>query len=354
MASYYTFCPAKINLFLAVTGLRPDGFHELLSWVTPVGWGDSLCLRLSASPAAEVPGQADNPKTPAAGLEQGGGASARLLCSGLAMPQDGRNLALRAASAFAGALKATRASEGGPSSADLQHLIVRLEKRIPLQAGLGGGSSNAAHVLQGLNALWGSPLAPAQLHVLARQLGADVPLFLYPGPIEMRGLGECIMPLPAEVRSRFLHRPVLIFKPTVGSDTAQAFARMRAQGPSAYCSVAQAQADLALWASQEGRLAPLLGGRAGPDAFHSFLARWNTLWPFVALEVPILLPLLYALYCEYGLVPQMSGSGTACFLLDPPAEGLTELVALIRSFWGPSAFVAWTQLGTASYGFALP
>jgi len=150
--------PAKINLILRVLFKRPDGYHEIDSLMTPVALFDTLTIEAAgAGLQVDCPGHPD-------------------LCG----PP---NLAYRAAKRF---LKETGARPC---------VKIRIEKRIPLQAGLGGGSSNAAAVLVGLQQLSRNPLKKEALLKLAAGLGADVPFFLKPGPYRCRGRGEILEPV---------------------------------------------------------------------------------------------------------------------------------------------------------------
>ena len=159
------FSPAKINLFLAVTGLRTDGFHDLVSVAAPLHFGDQLIAVVDS-------GERNSP------------AQFSLECDVPDVPVDGSNLVLKAAAAFA-------AATGWGES-----VAFRLEKRIPVGAGLGGGSSNATAALLALNQLSGADLDRATLGALAAAVGSDCPLFLGSGPVIMRGRGEQIEPLP--------------------------------------------------------------------------------------------------------------------------------------------------------------
>ncbi len=150
--------PAKINLFLRVTGRRADGYHNLFSLMCRIG----LCDEIDLQPAASI----------------------RLACSDSSLPRDETNLAVRAAMSFFDAL-------GGAGG-----VAISLRKRIPVSAGLGGGSSNAASVLLGLNHLSGHPLSPRRLKRLARRLGADVPFFLETSPALATGVGDILEPCP--------------------------------------------------------------------------------------------------------------------------------------------------------------
>lgn len=155
--------PAKVNLFLEVSGKRPDGYHELETAMVEIGLRDELTFR-------------DAP-----------GAGIALECDDPALPTDGRNLVRRAAEAIL--------REAGDRARDLG-VRVELRKRVPREAGLGGGSSDAAATLLGLDALWGLRTPKARLAELAAALGSDVPFFL-DGPAALcRGRGELVEPLP--------------------------------------------------------------------------------------------------------------------------------------------------------------
>ena len=153
--------PAKLNIRLKVVGRRPDGYHELVSVMVPVGLYDRIELQMTA------------------------GRNVEITCSGISVPTDEENLAYRAAKAFL-------------SHAGLDHGVsLRLTKNIPVAAGLGGGSSDAACVLSALNRLCSFPLSPADMEKEALRLGADVPFFLNATPSIARGIGEILEPIEA-------------------------------------------------------------------------------------------------------------------------------------------------------------
>ncbi len=151
--------PAKINLFLRITGRRADGYHNLLSLMCRVGLFDEIRLRPATAPI-------------------------RLKCSDPSLPRGESNLAVRAAVLF---LEALGRAEG---------VEITLKKRIPVSAGLGGGSSNAASVLMGLNHANGHPFSRSQLQRLGRRLGADVPFFICNTPALASGIGDILEPCP--------------------------------------------------------------------------------------------------------------------------------------------------------------
>ena len=146
---------AKINLTLEVLGVRPDGYHDLRSVVVPVPLHDDVTLAPADDVSVEMPGD---------------------------LPQE-RNLAWRAADALR---RATGCAKG---------VRIRVDKRIPAGAGLGGGSADAAAVLNGLNALWGLDLPKARLCAIGAEVGSDVPALVLGGPVLMEGRGERVTPL---------------------------------------------------------------------------------------------------------------------------------------------------------------
>jgi 4-diphosphocytidyl-2-C-methyl-D-erythritol kinase len=152
---------AKINLDLRVLGTRPDGFHELRTVFQAIGLHDSVeCVAREGPFAIE--------------------------CDVAGVPLDRANLSWRAAETLWRSARRT-----GP----LRDVLVRLTKRIPLQAGLGGGSADAAATLLGLVRLWRLPVRPSQLTDVAATLGSDVPFFLSGGTALGLGRGDEVYPL---------------------------------------------------------------------------------------------------------------------------------------------------------------
>ena len=150
--------PCKVNLLLNILGKRQDGFHELETVMQPVDFCDELVF-------------------------ERGGNGLQLSCSDKNLPVDSHNLVFRAAADF---LDAAKISDG---------VKIHLEKKIPLAAGLGGGSGNAATTLLALNELFGHPLTAEKLFEIAAALGSDIPFFLQDKPALATGRGEKIQPL---------------------------------------------------------------------------------------------------------------------------------------------------------------
>ena len=178
--------PAKINLFLYVTGRRPDGYHELCSLMCCVSLYDRIVIRMG------VPGN-------------------EIICDHPDAPGNENNLAFKAAILFNDVLF-------NEARITPDKLSIHLDKQIPVGAGLGGGSSDAAAVLNGLNAYYDQPLDRRQLHAMALTLGADVPFFIDQIPALAQGVGERLTPYEG-LPSLWA---VLIY-PGFGISTAQVF-----------------------------------------------------------------------------------------------------------------------------------
>ena len=184
-ASITIKAPGKLNLHLRITGKRPDGYHEIESVFVPV----ALCDTLKISK-----------------IKQG----LKVFCTGRELPEGLENLVYRAALSF---FERTGIRDGAR---------IKLVKEIPISSGLGGGSSDAAATLKGLNSLWDDPLPGKDLEKLALSLGADVPFFLLQRPAIARGIGELLEPL------RFF--PVFwyaIVSPVLMVSTAWAYGQVR-------------------------------------------------------------------------------------------------------------------------------
>jgi 4-diphosphocytidyl-2-C-methyl-D-erythritol kinase len=286
--------PAKLNLFLAVTGRRADGYHDLLSVAAPVAWGDTLRAELSDRGFS-------------------------LACDDPAVPLDDSNLVLRAARAFRGASGWT----GGAAFV--------LEKRIPTGAGLGGGSSNAVAALRALNLLCGSPLDAGRLAGIAAQIGSDCPLFLQDGPAVLRGRGERVARMEEGASARLSGRRVLLFKPGFGVGTAWAYGKLAdAREATRYTPRDSAERRLGAWVAD----------RASPAEGLLF----NGFEPVVFSKFPGIPLLLDRLRRDFGLEPRLTGSGSACFALLPDHAEPAAAEAAIRDAWGPSALVVETRL----------
>jgi 4-diphosphocytidyl-2-C-methyl-D-erythritol kinase len=252
--------PAKLNLDLLVLGRRSDGYHELDSLVVFTDLAD----RLTLEPASELT------------LEVTGPFAAEL-------PEPETNLVLRAA---------RRLAEAGGVRAGAR---LRLEKHIPVAAGLGGGSTDAAAALRGLAHLWGLPLTEPELRALALPLGADLPVCLYAQPARVRGLGERLDPVRG-----LPELPLVLVNPRRPVPTAAVFAGLDPAQPRPLC-------------------AGDLPSHPSLAQFAAWLARSrNDLEPPATALEPVIADMLAGLRAQPEcLVARMSGSGATCFGLFP-------------------------------------
>lgn len=190
MAPCTVTAPAKINLHLEVLGLRPDGFHELAMVMQTIELADTL--RFSNTADGRI----------------------SLSCDRADLPTDGSNLIVKA-----GELLKARSGFSELGAA------IELEKRIPIGAGLAGGSSNGAAALVGLNALWGLGLSSAELHGMAAELGSDVPFCLNGGTQVCFGRGELLEAVAVDPEA--LPAVLLIKHPDSSVSTPWAYGRCR-------------------------------------------------------------------------------------------------------------------------------
>jgi 4-diphosphocytidyl-2-C-methyl-D-erythritol kinase len=246
--------PAKLNLFLHVTGRRADGYHLLQSAFLLLDWHDTLHFE-----------------------RRPGGATSR---EDIGEPLPADDLVLRAARALQ---QATGCGEGA-------HIVV--DKRLPSQAGLGGGSSDAASCLLALNVLWRTRLSQAELEKIGLQLGADVPFFLRGRNAWVEGIGESITPVPVPP-TRFV-----VAKPRAGLETAAVFRDPQLR--------------------RDTEAAILSGFAANPLAYSSTACR-NDLEPVARRLCPEVGQAIDWLASQ-GLQARMTGSGSAVFAPLPPGK----------------------------------
>ena len=290
--------PAKLNLTLAVIGRRPDGFHDLHSVFVPL----ALCDRLS--------------------LVSSAGASDTLHVTGI--PVGGRsdgadgadNLVLRALAATRRALGGGWA--GGPAPAPA--IAARLDKRIPVAAGLGGGSSDAAATLDGALEVWGAQLDGQSRLLVAAGLGSDVPFFAAGGPALVEGRGERITPLHG-LRGA---PGILLVTPPVAVSTPDVFAAFAAIRGTGDGSVRLSSAHLA----------SEFGSGLGVDdlvARAGVMAAANDLLPAVALVMPELVPFRRALSRLLHRPIGLSGSGPTLWVVYPSSSDAARAAEMVRT-----------------------
>jgi 4-diphosphocytidyl-2-C-methyl-D-erythritol kinase len=257
--------PAKLNLFFEVLGQRDDGYHEIETLMVPVQWYDSLYFREDRSGQVEL----EFERAPGCG-----GPSGYKLGD---VPEGKGNLVVRA-------VELLRRRSGVSFGASL-----RLVKRIPAAAGLGGGSSDAAAALVLANRGWGLGWSRPALAELAAELGSDVPFFLVSGPAVCRGRGERVEPVAGFGALCFV-----VVRPPVGLSTADVY------------RVCQA-------AERPRALAPLLTALADGNLAVAGRLLHNRLQPAAETLSPWIRRLREAMACLDVLGHQMSGSGTCYF-----------------------------------------
>lgn len=283
------FSPCKINLMLAILGVRPDGFHELISIVAPTKFGDTLKAQISDKPADS------------------------LACNMEGIPLDSTNLVIKAAELFR---EVTGRSE---------HFDFDLQKRVPAGAGLGGGSSNGAAALLAVNELCGNPLPTKKLSEIAAQMGSDCPLFLTNTPVVMRGRGERVFALRGEAREYIERLKLVIFKPDFSINTGWAYSQMKAN-PQDYMSENAAESALSEWLENPSISGLPLINNMQIEAFKKF---------------PALQIVLDEIRTRFRVPAMMSGSGSACFAIVNNLEDdeIAELEKLVKNLLGETALV---------------
>lgn len=293
--------PCKINLVLRVLGRRSDGFHELETLFHPVALYDELRFEV-------------------------GGRSVELECSDHTLPRDDSNLVVRAAEAFR---EAAGISEG---------IRIHLEKHIPQQAGLGGGSANAAWTLRAMNRLFGNPIASHAMHDLAERLGADIPFFLLDGPALGFGRGERLEPL--DFFPALSDHWVLLLHPGFGISTAWAYRELGFMESTPPAEPGKAR-ELA-----EHLIAPATDAVC-PDLF------FNSFQAVVFRKFPILELMVERLRELGAVVAMLSGSGSAVFAIVRRREEGERMLYHVRSHygrevWGAVAPMALPSLASGS------
>jgi 4-diphosphocytidyl-2-C-methyl-D-erythritol kinase len=290
--------PAKINLHLEVLGLRPDGYHELAMVMQSLDLADRLRLR----PRDDGHFQ--------------------LRCDRSDLPLDGENLVVRAAEAL-------RRHVGAPHlGAD-----IHLEKRIPIGAGLAGGSSDAAAALVGLDALWELALPALELQDLAAELGSDVPFCLTGGTQLCFGRGEVLEPVGLDAPPGM--GVLLIKHPAASVSTPWAYGRCRDMRGDFYLE-SEADFEQRRQALRQGLLLEALRRGSGLPPLR------NDLQAVVAPEVEsVRVGLDLLRHCEAPLAVAMSGSGPSLFALFATPEQARQAERALAAELGAAGFEAW-------------
>jgi 4-diphosphocytidyl-2-C-methyl-D-erythritol kinase len=281
--------PAKVNLTLEVIGRRPDGYHAIRSvFVRLPRLADTVRVRVDDGPTA-----------------------VRIRASGLAIPLDHTNIGHRAAVAFLDRIR-RRA-----------RVAIELRKRIPVAAGLGGGSSDAAAVLLALNLHFGQPLSSVQLATIGSSIGKDIPFFLSgAGASRVSGAGERLRRIAAMPR---LH--AVVVNPGIAVSTHDAYAAL----------------DRQLWfmASKHriDRTARMIRAIATGDPGRVAAALYNDFEPVIEQLHPVVRQLRHELLALGACGATMSGSGPTSVGLFPTAALAARAQALLQAH-DPAHFIA--------------
>ncbi len=275
---------AKINLDLRILGLRPDGYHDLRTIFQSLALADRVTVTRRRGPLA-------------------------IVCDAPDVPSDRRNLAWKAASLL---WRTARLGRG-----EARDVEIRLEKRIPAEAGLGGASSNAAATLLALNRIWEVGLDGSSLSRLAARLGADVPFFLAGGTALGLGRGDDIYPL-AELPPL----DVVVMRPGFGVATAEAYG----------------------WYDADTRRRKPPTPRPIPPGWPAWAATLrNDLEPPVTRHHPTITRIRQSLLDAGAVTAAMSGSGSSVF-------GLFERTDAARRTARDLARPGWTVVSTRTIG----
>lgn len=282
MTTLYEGAYAKLNLTLDVLGKREDGYHDLQSVMQTVSIRDDI------------------------EIDVGTGKPWNLLCSKEGIPTDESNLAWKAAKVYCDAMEK-----------DPQGLEIRILKRIPSGAGMGGGSADAAAVLRALNRYYGNPLSILALAELGAQVGSDVPFCTLCGTAMVEGRGERLRKLPDLPDCFFV-----VCKPDFSVSTPELYQKIDT------VAIAQRPDNRAMESA-------LLAGDLGKVAENI----WNVFDPIVTSE-HLELNYIKSIFHSYGaLSQQMTGSGSAVFGILPSFEYAAVVCNMLKDNY-PNIFIA--------------
>ena len=282
MTTLYEGAFAKVNLTLDVLGKRTDGYHDIKSIMQTISIQDDIEIDL------------------------GTGKPWSLLCSKEGIPTDERNLAWQAAKVF---FERTGKDPNG--------LQIRITKRIPTEAGLGGGSADAGAVLRALNKHYGEPLSILALAELGGAVGSDVPFCTLCGTAMVEGRGEHMRKLPDIPDCCFV-----VCKPSFSSSTPELYRQLD-------------ETVIAKRPDHQAMESALLAGDLGRVAENI----WNVFDPVVT-EKHLELNYIKSIFNSYGsLAQQMTGTGSAVFAIVPDFEFAAVICNMLKDNY-PEVFIA--------------
>lgn len=282
MTTLYESAFAKLNLTLDVLGKRPDGYHDLKSVMQTISVRDDI------------------------EIDVGTGKPWRLLCDREDVPTDSSNLAWKAARVYCDAMKL-----------DPDGLEIRITKRIPSQAGMGGGSADAAAVLRALNRHYGDPLSIGALAELGAQVGSDVPFCVVCGTVMVEGRGERLRKLPNMPDCFFV-----ICKPEFSVSTPELYRKLDET------AISKRPDNMAMESA-------ILAGDI-EKVGHNLV---NVFDPVVTAE-HLELNYIKSIFSTYGAIGyQMTGSGSAVFAMVTEFEIAAVICNMLRDNY-PQVYIA--------------
>lgn len=282
MTTVYEGAFAKLNLTLDVLGKRPDGYHDLKSVMQTISIRDDIQIDIDT------------------------GEPWKIICMKEGIPTDERNLAWKAAEAF---YAATGKQTDG--------LTIHITKRIPVEAGLGGGSADAAAVLRALNRHYGAPLSVYALAEVGSTVGSDVPFCTICGTAMVEGRGERVRKLPDLPDCCFV-----VCKPTFSVSTPELYRKLD-------------ETVIGKRPDHQAMESALLAGDLGKVAENI----WNVFDPVVTQD-HLELNYIKSIFNSYGAVAQqMTGSGSAVFAIVPNFEYAAVICSMLRDNY-PDVFIA--------------
>ena len=284
MTTLYEGAFAKLNLTLDVLGKREDGYHDLQSVMQTISIRDDVEIDI------------------------GTGKPWKLLCSVEGIPTDERNLAWKAAKVYCEAM-----------GKDPDGIEIRITKRIPSEAGMGGGSADAAAVLRALNRHYGHPLSIMALAELGAQIGSDIPFCVLCGTAMAEGRGELLRKLPDAPEMFFV-----VVKPDFSNSTAELYRKIDEKA-------------IAKRPDHRAMESAILAGDIGAIAENLC----NVFDPIVT-EDHLELNYIKSIFNSYGAVGyQMTGSGSAVYAIVPSFEYAAVICNMLKENY-PQVYIAKT------------
>jgi len=287
------FAPAKINLFLAVSGKRKDGYHEITTVLSKLSIGDSLKV-IRKSHSSDI----------------------TIKCPGFTELENENNLVYKAATRWF------------HKSKEKWGVEIVVSKKIPPMSGLGGGSSDAISTLLGMNEIGDHRLSDNDMIELASSIGSDCPSFFYEGSCLAEGRGECLRGIDQKASGEILGRKVFLFRPSIGLSTADSYSLLAKS--KAYSSKLWATNQINAWENNDLPIQELLHNDFEVPVFekHRYFQ-----------------PLFERIENKFGLSSNLSGSGSCCFSFLPAEfNQLSDLRNEVYRAWGEEAWLQNTEI----------